>query len=289
MGAQVTRRLDPMSFALRTLALLVLALSLSLPAASAPADEAGDSPSMATGASEGRIAGRLRPHDEDWFAVAAQGPACVRVVASASNLMDVVLESARPGADLRSVTRLTRGGTSEGALLLPSGASLLVGVVGAPNPSGHVPARPGDYTLDVDVVPVSDVLGGGDAGSGADAPDSGLWARGACLAGSLRPDAGDAVDAFAARAAAGDVLTVAFEPVAGAPLVLDVLAPDGTVLASVPAGGVAMLEAPTDGVYTTRVAVASGASLPAGAVLTYLFGFGGGPPGSPCRPQCMAT
>lgn len=250
-------------------------------------DAGNDRASALALAAHGSYGGYRLPWDEDWFKVAEQGlPTCVVADVTSAVTGQATLELVSPG-ERRSVTETMPAGRSTRiAIAAPAASQTFFGIASAPPSYGDH----GSYAFTTSARTTAGIRG--DAGTNGDVGGTAASAHPVspgCTAGTLSPAAalGDKVDAYAFSGSAGDVVVLSFAAApTSTPMRLELT--DGlTTLATLSPGQLVVVTLPASGTYTMTTSAGDLTSV--GETLAYLVGLVVGPPGSPCRPQCIYT
>jgi hypothetical protein len=223
----------------------------------------------------------LLPYDADWYHVdtSSSGPVCFTAnVTSQAPIGRATLIVEQGAQDLGYGQAVPVDATRSYALAANGHTGLKFFV------DGTASGAKGDYVFDLRKVTLSDVVF--DGGLGRDAGSSASSATPVsegCFGGRLDPmgfGLGDSRDAYSIQGVANQTMAVTYAATATTGT-LQVLAPDGTVLATLTSSNsMATFTLPTSGSYTLMTSTMSMSPF------DYLVGLEIGPPGQGCRPQC---
>lgn len=278
--------------AVLTLAVVVL-FALPLTLAEAPQNDAGlgiDAGNTRSTATllpaEGSYSGELRSQDDDWYTrVYAPAARCAILTVAADSDSAATLAVRSNGVDHWVKAPLPQGTTSRFVLAGSAVTQAWAGLERNPNPAGNDPARPRFYSFGLETTTSN---GPGDAGTGQDA--GGLLSQAlpitrSCVSGQVDRNAvglGDVTDLYTFRGTQGQQLIATLG--AAAPVTLSIATPTGVELGTLSPDGLLDVRLPETGEYRLTMTAASGGPVP------YVIGLLGPdePPGSGCRPTCIA-
>lgn len=234
-----------------------------------------ESSALALGA-DGRYAGNLLARgDTDWYVRGGfSGLTCSQITVSSASGASAGLVGIRGDGSRKVMTSAIAPGASVTLSAFGRDVREWRGVV--ENAQSADVQRP--YEIAWRTFTLADVSG--DAGTGADAPESGLTVPAGCIGGTVGGT--DVRDAYTFAGGAGQRIAFSVAQTGGETVSLSLVSPSGQTLATVAPGELVDLALPEQGTYTMTASSFSTASV------LYFISLVDGPepPGSGCKPTC---